>query len=81
MLTQALEKPEMYTPYTNMPEQTQEYYACFLDLTFTDKDLLLGSKPHNHPLYVSCYAREQKIDHILIDGGSVVNILPKMTMR
>ncbi|KAK4566285.1 hypothetical protein RGQ29_002502 [Quercus rubra] len=51
------------------------------DLTFTDEDLLLGSKPHNRPLYVSGYAREQKIDRILIDGGSAVNILPKMTMR
>ena len=42
---------------------------------------MLGSKPHNCPLYVSGYAREQKIDRILIDGGSAVNILPKMTMR
>ena len=42
---------------------------------------MLGSKPHNHPLYVSGYAREQKIDRILIDGGLAVNILPKMTMR
>ena len=42
---------------------------------------MLRSKPHNRPLYVSGYAREQKIDRILIDGGSTVNILPKMTMR
>ena len=42
---------------------------------------MLGSKPHNRPLYVSGYAREQKIDRILIDGGSTVNILLKMTMR
>ena len=42
---------------------------------------MLGSKLHNHPLYVSGYAREQKIDRILIDGGSAVNILPKMIMR
>ena len=71
----------MYTPSTNTLQQTQEYYACSPDLTFTDEDLLLGSKPHNRPLYVSGYAREQKIDRILIDGGSAVNILPKMTMR
>ena len=64
-----------------MLQQTPECYACSLDLTFTNEDLLLGSKPHNRPLYVSGYAREQKIDRILIDGGSVVNILPKMTMR
>ena len=81
VLTQALKKPEMYTPSTNRLQQTQECYACSLDLTFIDEDLLLGSMPHNRPLYVSGYAREQKIDRILIDGGSVVNILPKMTMR
>ena len=81
MLTQALEKPEMCTPSTNTLQQTQECYACSPDLTFTDEDLLLGSKPHNCPLYVSGYAREQKIDRILIDGGLAVNILPKMTMR
>ena len=52
-----------------------------LNLTFTDKDLLLSSKPHNHPLYVSGYAHEQKINRNLIDEGSAVNILPKMTMR
>ena len=81
MLTQALEKPERYTPSTNMLQQTQEYYACSPDLTFTNEDLLLGSKPHNRPFYVSGYACEQKINRILIDGGSTVNILPKMTMR
>ncbi|XP_023925929.2 uncharacterized protein LOC112037349 [Quercus suber] len=64
-----------------MLQQTQECYACSPNLTFTDEDLLLGSKPHNRPLYVSGYTREQKIDCILIDGGSAVNILPKMTMR
>ena len=42
---------------------------------------MLGSKPHNHPLYVSSYAHEQKIKRILINGGSTINILPKMTMR
>ena len=81
VLTQALEKREMYTPSTNMLQQTQECYACSPDLTFTDEDLLLGSKPHNHPFYVSGYACEQKIDRILIDRGSAINILPKMTMR
>ena len=79
--TQALEKPEMCTPSTNTLQQTQECYVCSPDLTFTDEDLLLGSKPHNRPLYVSSYALEQKIDCILIDGGSAINTLPKMTMR
>ena len=81
VLTQALEKPKMYTPSTNTLQQTQECYACSPDLTFINEDLWLGFKPHNRPLYVFGYAREQKIDRILIDGGSAVNILPKMTMR
>ncbi|KAL4598593.1 hypothetical protein ACB092_11G069900 [Castanea dentata] len=80
-IIQALEEPKIYTPCTNTLQQTQECFACSPDLTFTDEDLLLGPKPHNRPLYVSGYVREQKIDRILIDGGSAINILPKMTMR
>ena len=64
-----------------MLQQTQGCYACSPDLTFTDEDLLLGSKPHNRSLYVFGYAREQRIERILVDGGSAVNILPKMTMK
>ncbi|KAL0461280.1 UNVERIFIED_CONTAM: hypothetical protein Slati_0015600 [Sesamum latifolium] len=33
---------------------------CMTSLTFTDEDLLLGSRPHNGPLFVAGYAREQK---------------------
>ncbi|KAK9677082.1 hypothetical protein RND81_11G120500 [Saponaria officinalis] len=36
--------------------------------------------PHNRPLFVSGYIREQKVSRILVDGGSVVNIMPKATM-
>ncbi|KAL0458334.1 UNVERIFIED_CONTAM: hypothetical protein Slati_0460600 [Sesamum latifolium] len=50
-------------------------------MTFTDEDLLLGSKPHNKLLFVTCYARKQKVNRILIDGGSAVNILPLCTMK
>ncbi|KAA0025450.1 ty3-gypsy retrotransposon protein [Cucumis melo var. makuwa] len=46
-----------------------------------DEDLLLGLKLHNRPLYVSGYVREQKLNQILIDNGSAVNILPKSTMN
>jgi len=27
------------------------------------------------------YVRQQKVDRILVDGGSVVNIMPKTTMH
>ena len=81
VLTQALEKPEMYTSSTNTLQQTQECYMCSLDITFTNEDWLLGFKLQNRPLYVFGYASEQKIDRILINEGLAVNILPKMTMR
>ncbi|KAM2785537.1 hypothetical protein PS2_006533 [Malus domestica] len=45
-----------------------------------DEDLLLGSKPHNHHLFVSWYVREHKVNRMLVDGGSAINIMPKSTM-
>ncbi|KAL0410996.1 UNVERIFIED_CONTAM: hypothetical protein Slati_3689300 [Sesamum latifolium] len=50
-------------------------------ITFTDDDLILGSKPHNHSLFVAGYVREQKVNRILIDGGSAVNIIPLRILK
>ncbi|KAM2770581.1 hypothetical protein PS2_013221 [Malus domestica] len=47
---------------------------------FTDKDLMLGSKPHNRPLFVSGYVRKHQVNRMLVDGGSTINIMPKSTM-
>ncbi|KAL0302412.1 UNVERIFIED_CONTAM: hypothetical protein Scaly_3033400, partial [Sesamum calycinum] len=58
-------------------EDSSDTDDCMSTITFTDEDLLLGSKPHNRPLFVAGYVREQKVNRILIDGGSAVNILPK----
>ena len=55
--------------------------SCYSTIAFSDEDLLLGSRPHNRPLYVSGYAREQRVGRILVDDGSAVNIIPKTTMR
>ncbi|PIN00649.1 hypothetical protein CDL12_26847 [Handroanthus impetiginosus] len=49
---------------------------CVSAMTFTNDDLLLGSKPHNRPLFVTGYAQEPKVNRILTDEGSAVNILP-----
>ncbi|KAL0387959.1 UNVERIFIED_CONTAM: hypothetical protein Sradi_2677700 [Sesamum radiatum] len=54
---------------------------CMSTITFTDEDLLLGSKPHNPPLLVARYVREQKVNRILIDGRSAVNILPLRILK
>ncbi|CAL2271127.1 unnamed protein product [Prunus armeniaca] len=63
--------------------ESQDHAICCVtcaSITFTDEDLLLGSKPHNRPLFVSGYVREQKLSRMLVDGGSAVNIMPKSTM-
>lgn len=49
---------------------------CVTTIIFDDEDLLLGSIPYNHPLFMTSYIRGQKVNKILIDGGSAVNILP-----
>ncbi|KAL0286754.1 UNVERIFIED_CONTAM: hypothetical protein Scaly_2783400 [Sesamum calycinum] len=54
---------------------------CMSTISFTDEDLLLGSKPHNHSLFIAGYVHEQKVNGILIDGGSAVNILPLRILK
>ncbi|KAM1940933.1 hypothetical protein ACFX13_028575 [Malus domestica] len=49
-------------------------------INFTDEDLLLGSRPHNRLLFVSGYIREHKVNRMLMDGGSAINIKLKSTM-
>ena len=55
--------------------------TCNTVVAFTDDDLLFGSKPHNHLFFITGYIRGQMVNRILVDGGSVVNIMPKSTMN
>ncbi|KAM1405252.1 hypothetical protein ACFX2F_000103 [Malus domestica] len=60
-----------------------EYATCCATcdaINFMDEDLLLGSKPHNRHLLISGYIREHKVNRMLVDGGSAINIMPKSTM-
>ncbi|XP_070016018.1 uncharacterized protein [Nicotiana sylvestris] len=59
----------------------QEVDACEEKFTFTNDDLLLGNTLHNHPLYLIGYMRDEKVNRILVDGGSSVNILPICTVK
>ena len=54
---------------------------CRDKMTFADEDLLLGSKPHNRPLFFLGYTRGERVSRIFIDDGSAINIMPKGTMR
>ena len=81
----ALQHPELYADKIKdvgaSTEDPVQCASCNTAITFTDDDLLLGSKPHNRPLFVTGYIREQKVRRILVDGGSAVNIMPKSTMN
>ncbi|KAL0301549.1 UNVERIFIED_CONTAM: hypothetical protein Sradi_6431700 [Sesamum radiatum] len=62
-------------------EDSCEADDCMSTITFTNEDLLLGSKPHNRPLFFDGYVHEQKVNKILIEEGSVVNILPLRILK
>ncbi|KAK4397454.1 hypothetical protein Sango_1582000 [Sesamum angolense] len=62
-------------------EHSSDTDECMSTITFTDEDLFLGSKPHNRPLFIAEYVREHKVNRILIDGGSAVNILPLRILK
>ena len=60
---------------------SQEAHVCDTKITFTDNDLLFGETLYNHPLYMVGHVLEKKINRILIDEGSGVNILPIHTLK
>ncbi|TYK04497.1 ty3-gypsy retrotransposon protein [Cucumis melo var. makuwa] len=66
---------------SSAPTATYKSTPYCMSIGFSYEDLQLGSKLHNRPLYVSGYVREQRVDRILVNKGSAVNIMPKSTMR
>lgn len=52
-----------------------------MSIGFSNVDLLLGSKLHNKPFYALGYVREQMVYQILIDNGSVIDIILKSTTK
>ncbi|RVW52984.1 hypothetical protein CK203_072696 [Vitis vinifera] len=84
-LIQVLKNPTLYATKIKgakrVEDESHNCAKCCAAITFTNEDLQLGSKLHNRPLFVTGYIREQNITRILIDGGSVVNIMPKATMK
>ncbi|KAL8151400.1 hypothetical protein V2J09_021208 [Rumex salicifolius] len=50
-------------------------------ITFSDEDLQLGGEHYNRPLYITGTIRDTKINRILLDCGSVVNLLPLKSLK
>ena len=84
-LIQVLKNPTLHATKIKetkrLEDESYNCVKCCATITFTKKDLQLGSKPHNRPLFVTEYMRRQNITCILIDGGYEVNIMPKATMK
>jgi len=43
--------------------------------SFTDDDLLIGTTDHNRPLYVTGECEGRRLNCILVDSGSSINIM------
>ncbi|KAH0723844.1 hypothetical protein KY285_005029 [Solanum tuberosum] len=73
----------MYPSSSEKPIEpsSQEAHTCDTKITFTVNDFLFGETLHNRPLYMVGHMREKKINRILIDEGSGVNILPIHTLK
>ncbi|RWR97187.1 hypothetical protein CKAN_02660400 [Cinnamomum micranthum f. kanehirae] len=54
--------------------------ACLATTSFTDEDLLLRMKAHNRPLFVKGVLAKVKLNRIMLDCGSTVNLIPLKTL-
>ncbi|KAJ8615256.1 hypothetical protein MRB53_034628 [Persea americana] len=50
--------------------------ACLATISFMDEDILLGTKAHNRPLFVKGILAKVKMNRIMLDCGSTVNLIP-----
>ncbi|KAG9442388.1 hypothetical protein H6P81_018242 [Aristolochia fimbriata] len=74
------EEDALSSPQLARSEQTLAV-TCPSCITFREEDAQLGTRNHNRALFVSGYIRDHKINRILIDCGSAVNILLIHTMK
>ncbi|XP_020080518.1 uncharacterized protein LOC109704178 [Ananas comosus] len=82
VLIYALQNPEPFHAYfaeTSMKEAL--YLVHTANITFTEKDLLMGTTHHNRPLYVTGTSDGEKMNRILIDPGSSVNLMTLRTLK
>lgn len=87
-LIQALMDPDDYKDQVDPIEVDEvlsyplnQCAACMACVTFSDEDLQLGSANHNRPLYVTGRIGDKRINRILLDCGSAVNLLPLRVLR
>ncbi|KAH0756363.1 hypothetical protein KY290_026633 [Solanum tuberosum] len=80
-LSPEVENPSCPSPKNAPQSSLGVENTCMAKITFFDDDLLFGDTFHNHPLFMVGFAREKRVNRILVDGGSGINILPICTMK
>jgi hypothetical protein len=50
-------------------------------VNYTDEDLLIGTADHNRPMFITGECEGQKLNRILIDAGSSINIMPLKILK
>lgn len=75
-----LQEPEVYEAHVT-GLQAQAYKDLAATVAFTDKDMLLSSLCHNHPLYIQGKINGHELNRILVDPGASVNIMPLKTIK
>lgn len=57
------------------------YATHTASISFNENDLLTGTTEHNRPLYVTGMCEGTRINRILVDPGSSVNLIPIKTLK
>jgi len=53
-----------------------QHGTCMACITFIDEDMQLGSMNHNRPLYVTRMIGDKRVNRILLNCGSAINLIP-----
>ena len=76
-----VENPSCPSPKDVSYESPGVEYACMAKITFSNDDLLFGDTFYNRPLFMVGFAHEKWVNKILVDGGSLINILSIRPMK
>lgn len=80
-LREVLADFELFLSQIPLPKEVECYHCqchhvlALPSITFTFDDMLVKSSDHNWPLYYTGYIGTTKIEKILIDSASVLNII------
>jgi hypothetical protein len=61
--------------------QVEANLAETQNMTSTNENLLLGAKKHNRPLLMLGEIDDLSTNHIMVDNGSAINLLPLCTLK